>query len=341
MAQPDRPRASVPRPIPRCRHRRMVARSAYAQLGIRPLLAGTIAAWRWSIWLPPVVALFGHGLGQRSASLAWASMAIAFQPMLRFYRLSPLWGPSLPLIALAYMAFTLDSAYQYARKRGGLWKGRVQSNVNGVDDGCPRLRSGKGHRDENFPVASWLIQPRHRAAILAFYRFRARRRRHRRPRRPCRPTRRSPARRAWRPSLLGEATAARRRARCAGRWPSAAWRRSTRRTCSKRSGSTSKLRYADWDELMAYCALFGDAGRTFRARRARREPRDLARLRRDLRGAAGHQSSAGLRADYRNLDRVYLPLDRLPPAASTSRRSARPTASPALRRVSRGSPSAP
>lgn len=33
------------------------------------------------------------------------------------------------------------------------------------------LRSGKGHRDENFPVASWLIQRRHRRAILAFYNF--------------------------------------------------------------------------------------------------------------------------------------------------------------------------
>ena len=33
------------------------------------------------------------------------------------------------------------------------------------------LRSGKGHRDENFPVASHLIHPRHRPAILAFYDF--------------------------------------------------------------------------------------------------------------------------------------------------------------------------
>src|SRR3954465_11514689 len=33
------------------------------------------------------------------------------------------------------------------------------------------LRSGKGHRDENFPVASRLIHPRHRAAVLAFYEF--------------------------------------------------------------------------------------------------------------------------------------------------------------------------
>jgi phytoene/squalene synthetase len=33
------------------------------------------------------------------------------------------------------------------------------------------VRSGKGHRDENFPVASRLIHPRHRGAILAFYEF--------------------------------------------------------------------------------------------------------------------------------------------------------------------------
>ena len=34
-----------------------------------------------------------------------------------------------------------------------------------------QTRSGKGHRDENFPVASHLIAPRHRPVILAFYRF--------------------------------------------------------------------------------------------------------------------------------------------------------------------------
>jgi len=32
-------------------------------------------------------------------------------------------------------------------------------------------RSGKGHKDENFPVASHLIHPRNRGAILAFYDF--------------------------------------------------------------------------------------------------------------------------------------------------------------------------
>lgn len=33
------------------------------------------------------------------------------------------------------------------------------------------LRSGKGDRDENFPVASWIIHRRHRALILAYYNF--------------------------------------------------------------------------------------------------------------------------------------------------------------------------
>jgi squalene synthase HpnC len=37
--------------------------------------------------------------------------------------------------------------------------------------GAAELRSGKGHRDENFPVASLLIRAEHRAPILAFYDF--------------------------------------------------------------------------------------------------------------------------------------------------------------------------
>ncbi len=113
--------------------RRMVARSAYAQLRYSPLLlTATIAGMALVYLLPVLLALFGHGFAQMLGLVAWVIMAIAFQPMLRFYRLSPLWGPFLPAIALAYMAFTLDSAYQYARKRGGLWKGRIQSNVNGA-----------------------------------------------------------------------------------------------------------------------------------------------------------------------------------------------------------------
>jgi hopene-associated glycosyltransferase HpnB len=113
--------------------RQMVARSAYAQLRYSPLiLAGTVAGMALTYVVPVLLALFGHGFARDLGLLSWAIMALAFQPMLRFYRLSPLWGPFLPAVALAYMAFTFDSAYQYARNRGGLWKGRIQANVNGV-----------------------------------------------------------------------------------------------------------------------------------------------------------------------------------------------------------------
>jgi phytoene/squalene synthetase len=33
------------------------------------------------------------------------------------------------------------------------------------------LASGKGHKDENFPVASFILKPQHRAVVMAFYRF--------------------------------------------------------------------------------------------------------------------------------------------------------------------------
>jgi hypothetical protein len=39
------------------------------------------------------------------------------------------WAAALPAIAAMYMAFTLDSAYQHARGRGGMWKGRAQANI--------------------------------------------------------------------------------------------------------------------------------------------------------------------------------------------------------------------
>ena len=33
------------------------------------------------------------------------------------------------------------------------------------------LNSGKGHKDENFPVASWLVKPQYRAPVMAYYHF--------------------------------------------------------------------------------------------------------------------------------------------------------------------------
>jgi hopene-associated glycosyltransferase HpnB len=111
--------------------RRMVARSAYAQLGYSPLnLLATTLGMGMTFLAGPVTALAGHGLGQILGATTWALIALSYQPMLRFYRCSPLWGLALPAIALAYMAFTLDSAYQHGRGRGGLWKGRIQARVD-------------------------------------------------------------------------------------------------------------------------------------------------------------------------------------------------------------------
>lgn len=112
--------------------RRMVARSAYAQLRYSPfLLAGMVIGMALTYLAPVAFTVFGHGVAQIAGLVAWVIMAIAFQPTLRFYRLSPLWGLALPAIALVYLAFTLDSAYQHARGRGGMWKGRAQANLSG------------------------------------------------------------------------------------------------------------------------------------------------------------------------------------------------------------------
>jgi hypothetical protein len=113
--------------------RRMVARSAYDQLHYSLFaLAGTIIGMALVYLVPPFFAFFGSGLSRTFGLAAFALMILAFQPILRFYRLSPLWGFALPAIAAAYMVFTLDSAYQHWRGRGGLWKDRVQANASGT-----------------------------------------------------------------------------------------------------------------------------------------------------------------------------------------------------------------
>ena len=106
----------------------MVARSAYAQLQYSPLLlAGTVVGMALTYLAPPLMALFAGGTARIFGVAAWGLMAIAFQPTLRLYRMSPLWGLALPAIALCYMLFTLDSALQFARGKGGQWKGRIQA----------------------------------------------------------------------------------------------------------------------------------------------------------------------------------------------------------------------
>jgi hopene-associated glycosyltransferase HpnB len=114
---------------------RMVSRSAYAQLGYSPLLLlGTLAGMGLTYLAPPLLALAASGLARELGFVAWLLMAIALQPTLRFYRVSPLWGIGLPAIAFCYTLFTFDSALQFARGKGGLWKGRVQAGGPMTED---------------------------------------------------------------------------------------------------------------------------------------------------------------------------------------------------------------
>lgn len=110
----------------------MIARSAYAQLDYSPVkLAGTTIGLALVYLAPPLLALFGDGVSRALGLAAWALMAIAFQPMLRFYRRSPLWGLALPAIAAFYAGCTLQSALAFYRGRGGMWKGRAQAARGG------------------------------------------------------------------------------------------------------------------------------------------------------------------------------------------------------------------
>lgn len=108
--------------------RRMVGRSAYAELNYsRVLLLGTALGMVLTYLAAPFLAIFAPVPANAVAALAWALMMLTFLPILRFYRVSELWVVAVPLIAAAYLGFTLDSAYQHWRGRGGTWKGRSQA----------------------------------------------------------------------------------------------------------------------------------------------------------------------------------------------------------------------
>jgi squalene synthase HpnC len=173
------------------------------------------------------------------------------------------------------------------------------------------LRSGKGHRDENFPVASWIIHPRHRAPILAFYNF---------------------VRTA--DDIADHATLAPSEklayldlleAELLGNGDSQIEAVNLRRALAERSMpprhaldvliafrmDVSKLRYENWDEVIHYC---------------RYSAMPVGRFMLDVHGeststwAASDALCAGLQInnhlqdcgkDYRDLNRVYLPRDAL------------------------------
>jgi len=106
---------------------RLISRTAFNQLRHSyALLLATLAGLALT-YMVPVGLLLTHRAGPVLLGVcAWALMAVAYVPTLRFYGRSPLWSGSLPAISLFYAVATLQSAWQYALGRGGAWKGRAQ-----------------------------------------------------------------------------------------------------------------------------------------------------------------------------------------------------------------------
>jgi squalene synthase HpnC len=195
------------------------------------------------------------------------------------------------------------------------------------------LQSGKGHGDENFPVASFLIAPRHRPPVLAFYKF-------------VRaaddvadsPTAAPDAKLAlleqMRASLMGESNAVpegvRLRAVLAehGLSPVHALDllEAFRRDCTK-------LRYQDWDDLIDYCRYSAmPVGRFVLEVHGERQSLWPAN---DALCAAlqviNHLQDCA--KDYRELNRVYIPEPLLTAAGIGVEALGEDKANPALARV--------
>ncbi|MBV9082342.1 MAG: glycosyltransferase [Acidobacteriaceae bacterium] len=105
----------------------MISRTAFNQLRHSTLLLVTAVAGVFAIFvLPPLLLVARRTPVKVVGSAGWLLMSGAYAPIVRFYRLSPLWRFSLPAVALFYLGATLHSAVQYWAGKGGAWKGRAQ-----------------------------------------------------------------------------------------------------------------------------------------------------------------------------------------------------------------------
>jgi squalene synthase HpnC len=192
------------------------------------------------------------------------------------------------------------------------------------------LRSGKGSGDENFPVASLLIARRHRPAIFAFYEF-VRVADDIADHATMPPEQKLAHLDSMEGSLLGHNTdnpsGVTLRAALAERNLSPQHAQDLLRAFRQ---DVTKLRYKDWDNLIDYC---------------RYSAMPVGRFVLDVHGEnraiwpASDNVCAVLQIinhiqdcvkDYRNLDRVYVPLDALSAAGSNVEALNAPRATPEL-----------
>jgi squalene synthase HpnC len=198
------------------------------------------------------------------------------------------------------------------------------------------LQSGKGHKDENFPVASFLIAPRHRPPVLAFYRFvRAADDIADHP--SAAPDVKLDLLEQMRASLVGDSDAvdegvALRNALAARQLGPEhaldlleAFRR-----------DVTKLRYRDWDDLLDYCRYSAMPVGRF-VLDVHGESRDTWPANDALCAALqviNHLQDCG--KDYEQLDRVYIPADALAAAGIGVEALGGAAAGPALKSVIAG-----
>jgi len=193
------------------------------------------------------------------------------------------------------------------------------------------LRTGKGHRDENFPVASQLIHRRHRGVILAFYNF------VRTADDVADNSRLSEAEKIalldrLEGTLLGQNDEE--RVGITLREALAPRRLSPRHAQDLLTAfrlDASKRRYRDWDDLIDYCAYSAmPVGRFVLDVHSEDRATWIAS---DKLCAAlqiiNHLQDCG--PDYRNLDRVYVPLDAFAAAGATVEQLGAERAAPELR----------
>jgi hopene-associated glycosyltransferase HpnB len=104
---------------------KMIARTAYVQLGYSPWVFIGTCVGMLLVYVEPVLAsLFATGALRWAGAVCWTGVAIAFQPTLWRYRRSPAWGLLLPVIGLFYLMATMSSAVRFYQGRGGQWKNR-------------------------------------------------------------------------------------------------------------------------------------------------------------------------------------------------------------------------
>lgn len=107
--------------------RRMISRTAFNQLGHSALRLIVCIAGMLAVFIGPFFALFAESdEAQAMAAIACLLMFLTYVPMVRYYRLFPLYALTLPVAAIFYMYATVRSALSYWSGRGGEWKGRAQ-----------------------------------------------------------------------------------------------------------------------------------------------------------------------------------------------------------------------